>query len=62
MRAVIALAIALAAPAHAGSLPQVPGVVLDDTYAPVSKAAAPPPRRRADPAGQRVIERSKNET
>ena len=31
-------------PATAGSLPQVPGVVLDDTYAPVSKAAAPPPR------------------
>ena len=31
-------------PATAGSLPQMPGVVLDDTYAPVSKAAAPPPR------------------
>ena len=34
----------LAAPATAGSLPQVPGVILDDTYAPVSKSKAPPPR------------------
>ena len=34
----------IAAPANAGSLPQVPGVVLDDTYAPSAKAKAPPGR------------------
>ena len=34
----------LAAPATAGSLPQVPGVILDDTYAPSAKASAPPER------------------
>ena len=44
MRAALAILAALAAPATAGSLPQVPGVVLDDTYAPASKADAPPPR------------------
>ena len=38
------LAAAVAAPAAAGSLPQVPGVVLDDSYAPAAKADAPPPR------------------
>ena len=44
MTPLVAIALALAAPATAGSLPQVPGVILDDTYAPVSKSKAPPPR------------------
>ena len=44
MTPLVAILAALAAPASAGSLPQMPGVVLDDTYAPVSKAKAPPER------------------
>ena len=44
MRAALAIVAVLAAPASAGSLPQVPGVILDDAYAPAAKAAAPPPR------------------
>ena len=45
MRAVIALAIALAAPANAASLPQVPGVILDDHYyGSKGKISAPEPR------------------
>ena len=44
MTPLVALAIALVAPASAGSLPQVPGVILDDTYAPIAKAKAPPER------------------
>ena len=37
--------LALAAPAHAGSLPQVPGVVLDDHYyGSKGKLSAPEPR------------------
>ena len=44
MTPLVALAIALAAPAAAGSLPQVPGVILDDTYAPSAKTKAPPER------------------
>ena len=44
MTPLVAIALALAAPATAGSLPPVPGVVLDDTYAPSAKASAPPPR------------------
>ena len=44
MTPLVAIALALAAPATAGSLPQVPGVILDDSYAPSAKASAPPPR------------------
>ena len=44
MTPIVAILAALATPATAGSQPQVPGVILADTYAPVSKAAAPPPR------------------
>ena len=47
MTPLVAILAALAAPASAGSMPQVPGVVLDDSYAPSAKAGkvkAPPPR------------------
>ena len=42
LSAVVLMIILIAKMATASSLPQMPGVVLDDTYAPVSKAAAPP--------------------
>ena len=47
MTPLVAIALALAAPANSGNLPQVPGVVIDDSYAPSAKAGkvtAPPPR------------------
>ena len=42
LSAVVLMIILIAKMATASSLPQMPGVVLDDTYVPVSKAAAPP--------------------
>ena len=42
LSAVVLMIILIAKMATAGSLSQMPVVVLDDTYAPVSKAAAPP--------------------
>ena len=44
MTPLVAILAALAAPASAGSLPQVSGVILDDSYAPSAKASVPPPR------------------
>ena len=44
MTRLVAILAALAAPASAGSLPQVSGVILDDSYAPSAKTKAPPER------------------